>query len=109
MKTFEIEAVVCGSYWEYNVDCPLEWRGSGCYDVLHEFWQPATFIVSAETIDKALELISKHFEDNNGVWYDPNTVKERENEEADEEVEEVDLDEPVENKDIPDRYSEEAF
>ena len=108
MKTFEIEAVVCGHWWEFNVNCPPAWRNSGCYDVEREFWQTVKFVVSAESLERALKLISSHIEDNDGVLYDPDTVKERDNDEADEEVEEAELGDPVENKPIPDRYCEEA-
>ncbi len=109
MKNFVIDAVVCGSYWEYDVDCPLEWRGSGCYDVLHEFWQMATFKVVAKTLDKALSIIVEHFDGNNGIYYDPSTVKISEAGENDEEGDiESDIDEPVEKEEFPERYSEEA-
>lgn len=54
MKNFVIDAVAYGSYMVEDENCPLEWRGSGCYDTRHEYYIPIKFTVAADTLADAL-------------------------------------------------------
>ena len=117
MKIFSIETCAFGTYWAQDVDCPISWRGSGCYDVEYECVQEATFEVAAETLGDALKLISGVFEKYNtnydytlySIYYDPNTVTEKEDEDDGKaEVFDYNYSEPEcgESKQVPERYSE---
>ena len=114
MKEFTINACSGGSCWEYDVNCPPGWYGSGCYDVEHFLYQEATFYVNAKTLEKALQLIDEKFKSYQGcgysytvhaVFYNPDSVKEKEAEDGvdTEEVYEWEYETPVED-DVPDEY-----
>ncbi len=114
MKNYHIEACAGGSVWEYDVNCPWGWRGSGCYDVEHECYQKGEFAVCAESLEKALELVRDAWEkvnhyaiDNHSYFYDPDTVEIEEAEDGDvAEVYEEWFGEPEEAY-VPERYKEE--
>ena len=115
---YHIETCGVGHFWEEDVDCPLFWRGSGCYDVEYECYQEVDFSVVADTLEEALKLIGEVFEKYNkgysytldGILYDPDTVEEKPDEEdGRSEVFDYNYSEPVngESIEVPERYSEE--
>lgn len=115
MKNYRIEACAGCIVWELDVNCPIGWRGSGCYDVAHECYQEGAFAVCANSLEDALKLVSKEWERVNhydlqicGYYYDPSTVEIEDAEEDDgvAEVYEWYVGEPVE-ADVPERYKEE--
>ena len=109
MKLFVIEAVAYGSYMVEDENCPLEWRGSGCYDTRHEYYIPIKFTVAADTLADALAKISVHEDWYEEVWYDPLTIVEEECENGESEVVECEYGDSVEDYDkSPARYSVEA-
>ena len=118
MKIFKIYACAYGTYWEFDVDCPYGWHGSGCYDVEYECYQEASFDVAANSLEKALELIEKKFEEYQGgtysytvhsVYYDPESVDEQDDEEGAETEEVFDwhYEDPVNGSELPEEYSKE--
>lgn len=118
MKIYNIDTCAFGHFWVEDVNCPLYWMGSGCYDEEYECYQEATFDVAADTLDEALKLIGAVFEKYNtrydytldSLFYDADTVKEKDDEE-DEHAEVFDYyySEPVngESIEVPERYSKE--
>ena len=115
---YHIETCGCGHFWEEDVDCPMEWLGSGCYDVEYMCIQEATFDVAADTLEEALKLISQAFEKCNTkysyeldcILYDPATVEEKPDEDGEySEVFDYEYSEPecAEEIEAPERYSKE--
>lgn len=115
---YKIETCAFGTFWVQDVDCPLYWRGSGCYDEEYECIQEATFEVAADTLDEALKLIGGVFEKYNtkfdytlcSIYYDPDTVTEKDDEDdGNAEVFDYYYSEPVngESVEVPERYSKE--
>lgn len=120
MKIFTIEVCACGRITHYDVDCPDNWRGSGCYDVEYEVHREFTHKVSAMSLDRALKLVSIYWFKDNPDWcdldcvlYNPDTIKEEDDPEDGtyEEVYDTDYnDDEVKYDDdypIPDCYSKE--
>lgn len=119
MKLYTIEVCVVGTVWERDVNCPLSWRGSGVYDVDHEVYREFRQKVSADSLERALKLVSEWWKKNDPDWcslgavyYDPSTVEEKEDPD-DGTIEEVyetdyDYDDPVFSDDAPERYSVEV-
>ena len=114
MKTYTIDVCAFGSVWEQDVDCPLEWRGSGCYDVQHECYQEAKFTVWANSLGNALKMIRDEYEQRDREWcinptkfkYDPATVKETDCEDdGEEEIFDSEFDVPKEGTECPERYT----
>ena len=114
MKLYRIEVAAFGVYWEYDVNAPLDWIGSGVYDVEHEFHQEAWFEVAAPTLKDALALVGREFAKHSdfhtfdSVWYDPYSVSVVSNEDGEEApfLADWEYSEPVEG-DGPKRYSKE--
>ena len=118
MKIYKIYACAFGSVWEYDVNCPPGWFGSGVYDVEYECYQEASFDVAANTLERAPELVAEKFcgyqgsewsYDVHSVYYDPNAVEEKEDPD-DGETEEVfdwEYENPEVSDDFPKEYSKE--
>lgn len=118
MKIFGIEACAEGSYWEYDVNCPPGWYGSGCYDVEVECYQEVFFKVAAETLDDALQMILDQFKNCHGdyansidsVFYNTASVTEEDDEEGgDSEIFDYEISEPVGRPDAPKEYNAEII
>lgn len=117
LKIYEIQVCAFGTFWERDVDCPSYWRGSGCYDVEYETIREGTMSVSAYSKERALKLVSLWFfrevpewcETIQDVYYDPDTITEKEDEDDGcyEEVFDYDFEEAEVGADVPDAYSEE--
>ena len=115
---YKIETCAFGTFWVQDVNAPLYWIGSGCYDVEYECYQEATFDVAADSLNDALKMIYDSFEKLNtqydynlySVYYDPNTVEEKDDEDdGNAEVFDYNFSEPVngESVEIPERFSKE--
>lgn len=119
MRKYHIEMACFGSYVEQDVNCPPQWRGSGCYDVEVECYQEATFEVVAEGLDAALKMASGQWDKLNTAWsnsadefwYDPDTVTSSEDDgEGPAEIISYEFKPPVDGADydIPARYEKEV-
>lgn len=104
MKNYEIDACAYGTYWKHDVNCPSDWRGSGCYDVEVEGIQKAHFTIAAENLGDALKMLDEHFCKNQGEWeynvlhtyYLPSFVEESESEEDEPDILDVIYEKPEE-------------
>ena len=83
MNIYTIEVCACGTIWERDVNCPPRWRGSGCYDEEYEVHREFRFSVSATSLERALELLSRWWGDHAPDWcsldcvlYNPETIDE---------------------------------
>ena len=119
MRLYHIEMACFGSYVERDVNCPTDWRGSGCYDVERECYQEGEFDVAAEGLDEALRLIIDNWERLNTMWansadefwYDPDAVGSSDaSGEGGEEILNFEFKTPVNggDYDIPSRYKREV-
>lgn len=119
MKLYTIEVCACGRITYHDVNCPSYWRGSGVYDVEYEVHREFRHKVSAMSLERALKLVARHWFGEDPDWcdldcvlYNPDTIKEEEDNEGGtyEEVYETDYDytEPEYDQDypIPSCYSE---
>ena len=118
MKIYKIYACAFGTYLEADVDCPLDWRGSGCYDVEHELYQEATFEVAALSLENALKMVCDKFNKYQGEWsysvysvfYNPNAVEENDGPDGEtEEIVDWYYETPVVDTDFPEEYSKEIL
>lgn len=117
MKLYRIEVAAFGVYWEYDVNAPLDWIGSGVYDVMHECHQEAWFEVAAYELEDALQLIAQEFSKHSdysinftSIWYAPSTVEETDYEDEEREppfFADWGYKEPVEGQDAPEKYDKE--
>jgi len=110
MKIFDIDVAASGSYWDQYV------YGMGYEEVEIECNQEATFTVASDTLDDALKLIEKEFDEHDHSWsfdrrqffYDPETVEEREDEDGgDAEILDYSYKEPTNGYECHKRYSKE--
>lgn len=118
MKIYKIYACAYGTFWEYDVNCPPGWYGSGCYDVEVECIQEASFDIAANGLEKAVELTGKMFEEYQGsdwsydvhaVYYDPDAVEVKDDPDdgETEEVFDFEYQIPENGSDVPEEYSKE--
>lgn len=112
MRTYEIEVLAIGTYWDINLS-----DKSGCSDREIDCWQEATFTVAAGSMEDAVKMVYREYEKLNREWtntcdalyYNPVPLLVTECEGDDPEILDARFSEPKDGDgatDAPERYSE---